>query len=101
MYLLFALAAGLVRRLHINRLYKLSEGVWCEFCEVDISVCHLNKLLKIFYLSFMYFDFFLQILSKLLLFHLRRTLPVSVACGFCYLLLDIASIMHSYITSTS
>lgn len=27
MYLLFALAAGLVRCLYINRLYKLSEGV--------------------------------------------------------------------------
>ena len=61
MYLLFAFAAGLVRCLHINRRYKLSEGVWREFCEVDVSACPLNKLFKVFYLSFLYFDFFLQI----------------------------------------
>ena len=60
MYLLFAFAAGLVRCLHINRRYKLSEGVWREFCEVDVSACPLNKLFKVFYLSFLYFDFFLQ-----------------------------------------
>ena len=38
MYLLFALAAGLVRYLYINRLYKLSEGVWRKFCEVG-GIC--------------------------------------------------------------
>ena len=61
MYLLFALAAGLIRYLYINRLYKLSEGVWRKFCEVGVSACPLNKLFKVFYLSFLYFDFFLQI----------------------------------------
>lgn len=58
MYLLFAL---LVLYLYINCLYKLSEGVWREFCEVDVSAYPLNKLFKVFYLSFLYFDFFLQI----------------------------------------
>lgn len=61
MYLLLALAAGLVRCLYINRLHKLSESVWREFCEVGVSVYPLNKLLKVFYLSFLYFDFVLQI----------------------------------------
>ena len=57
MYPLFALAAGLIRCLHINRFYKLSEGVWREFCEVGVSACPLNKLFKVVYLSFLYFDF--------------------------------------------
>ena len=61
MYPLFALAAGLVRCLHINRLYKLSKSVWCEFREVGVPACPLNKLFKVFYLSFLYFNLFLQI----------------------------------------
>ena len=61
MYPLFALAAGLIRCLHINRFYKLSESIWRKFREVGVSMCPLNKLFKIFYLSFLYFDFFLQI----------------------------------------
>ena len=60
MYPLFALTAGLVRCLHINRLYKLSERIWCKFCEVGVSACPLNKLFKVFYLSFLYFNLFLQ-----------------------------------------
>lgn len=58
MYPLFALTAGLVRCLHINRLYKLSERIWCKFCEVGVSACPLNKLFKVFYLSFLYFNLF-------------------------------------------
>ena len=61
MYFLFALTAGLVGCFHINRLYKLSEGVWREFCECGVSAYPLNKLFKVFYLSFLYFDFLLQI----------------------------------------
>jgi len=61
MYLLLALSAGLIGCFHINRLYKLSKCVWREFCECGVSAHPLNKLLKVFYLSFLYFDFFLQI----------------------------------------
>lgn len=61
MYLLLALSAGLVGCLYINRLYELSESVWREFCEGGVSAYPLNKLFKVFYLSFLYFDFFLQI----------------------------------------
>ena len=61
MYFLFALTAGLVGCFHINRLYKLSEGVWREFCECGVSAYPLNKLFKVFYLAFLYFDFLLQI----------------------------------------
>lgn len=58
MYPLFAFTAGLVRCLHINRLYKLSESIWRKFCEVGVSACPLNKLFKVFYLSFLYFNLF-------------------------------------------
>lgn len=61
MYLLFALTAGLVGCFHINHLYKFSEGVWREFRECGVSAYPLNKLFKVFYLPFLYFDFFLQI----------------------------------------
>ena len=37
MYILFALTAGLVGCLHINRLYILSESVWREFRKLVIS----------------------------------------------------------------
>ena len=57
MYLLLALAAGLVGCFNINRLYKLSESVWREFCECCVSAYPLNILFKVFYLSFLYFDF--------------------------------------------
>lgn len=77
MYLLLALSAGLVRCLYINRFYKLSEGVWREFCEVGVSVCPLNKLFKVFYLSFLYFDFFLQIYD--FNFELRLLILVGLA----------------------
>lgn len=59
MYLLFALAAGPVGCFHINRLEKLSKSIWRESCERGVSVYPLNKLFKVFYLSFLYFDFFL------------------------------------------
>lgn len=61
MHLLLTLAAGLAGCFHINRLYKLSEGVWRELCERGISAYPLNKLFKVFYPSFLCFDFFLQI----------------------------------------
>ena len=90
MYLLFALAAGLVGCFHINRLYKLSEGVWREFCERGVSAYSLNKLFNVFYLSFLYFDFFLQIhdfnfklhlLVLVGLAHHGKTLVAQIALG--------------------
>lgn len=53
MYLLLTLAAGLVGCFYINRLYKLSESVWRKFCEGGVSAYPLNKLFKVFYLSFL------------------------------------------------
>ena len=90
MYLLLALTAGLVGSLHINRLYKLSEGVWREFCERGVSAYSLNKLFNVFYLSFLYFDFFLQIhdfnfklhlLVLVGLAHHGKTLVAQIALG--------------------
>lgn len=77
MYPLFALTAGLVRCLHINRLYKLSERIWCKFCEVGVSACPLNKLFKVFYLSFLYCNLFLQIYD--FNFELRLLILVGLA----------------------
>ena len=84
MYLLFALTAGLVGCFHINRLYKFSEGVWREFRECGVSAYPLNKLFKVFYLPFLYFDFFLQIYDfnfKLRLFVLVSLLTYSLHSG--------------------
>ena len=38
MYLLSALAAGLVRRFYIDCLDKLSEGIGCQFREGAVSL---------------------------------------------------------------
>ena len=66
-----------VRCLHINRLYKLSESIWRKFCEVGVSMCPLNKLFKVFYLSFLYFNLFLQIYD--FNFELRLLILVGLA----------------------
>ena len=63
MYLLSALAAGLVRRFHIDRLDKLSEGIRRQLREGAISFYPLNKLLYILCLLFMFMDLLLQILD--------------------------------------
>ena len=78
MYSLFAFTAGLVRCLHIDRLYKLSKSVWREFCEVGVSACPLNKLFKVVYLSLLYFDFSLQIYD--FNFELRLLILISSEC---------------------
>ena len=68
---LSALAAGFVRCVHIDCLYKLSEGVRVKFLNVHIFVCGLNELLNIFVLSFLYLNFISQgndLSFKLLLF---------------------------------
>ena len=47
MYLLPALAAGLVRCFHIDRLDKLSEGIGGQLREGAVPLYPLNKLLYI------------------------------------------------------
>ena len=56
MYLLPALAAGLVRCIHIDRLHKLSEGIGGQLREGAISLYPLNKLLYILCLLFLFMD---------------------------------------------
>ncbi len=63
MYLLPALAAGLVRCIHIDRLDKLSEGIGGQFREGAISLYPLNKLLDILCLLFLFVNLLLQILD--------------------------------------
>lgn len=105
MYLLFTLTAGLVGCFHINRLYKFSEGVWREFFECGVSACPLNKLFKVFYLSFLYFDFFLQICDfnlKLRLFvlvglaHHGKAFIAQIALGVVLVDFDKQAVKLSY-----
>ena len=63
MYLLPALAAGLVRCIYINRLDKLSEGIGRQFREGTVSLYPLNKLLYILCLLFLFMDLLLQTLD--------------------------------------
>ena len=63
MYLLSAFATGLIGRIYIDRLHKLSEGIGCQFREGAISLYPLNKLLYILCLLFLFMDLLLQILD--------------------------------------
>ena len=63
MYLLPALAAGLVRCIHIDRLDKLSEGIGRQLREGAVPLYPLNKLLYILCLLFLFMDLLLQILD--------------------------------------
>ena len=63
MYLLPALAAGLVRCVHIERLHKLSEGIGGQFREGAVPLYPLNKLLYILCLLFLFMDLLLQTLD--------------------------------------
>ena len=56
MYLLPALAAGLVRCFHIDRLDKLSEGIGRQLREGAVPLYPLNKLLYILCLLFLFMD---------------------------------------------
>ena len=56
MYLLPALAAGLVRCIHIDRLHKLSEGIGGQLREGAVPLYPLNKLLYILCLLFLFTD---------------------------------------------
>ena len=63
MYLLSALAAGLVRCIYIDRLDKLSEGIGGQFREGAVSLYPLDKLLYILCLLFLFMNLLLQILD--------------------------------------
>ncbi len=63
MYLLSALAAGLVRRIHIDRLDKLSEGIGRQLRKGAVPFYPLNKLLYILCLLFLFMDLLLQTLD--------------------------------------
>ena len=54
MYLLPALAAGLVRCIYIDRLHKLSEGIGGQLREGAVPLYPLNKLLYILCLLFLF-----------------------------------------------
>ena len=56
MYLLPALAAGLVRCIYIDRLDKLSEGIGGQFREGAVPLYPLNKLLYILCLLFLFMN---------------------------------------------
>ena len=61
MYLLPALAAGLVRGFYIDCLDKLSEGIGGQLREGAVPLYPLNKLLYILCLLFLFMDLLLQI----------------------------------------
>ena len=63
MYLLPALAAGLVRCIYIDRLDKLSEGIRGQLREGAVPLYPLNKLLYILCLLFLFMDLLLQTLD--------------------------------------
>ena len=53
------LAAALVRGFNVDRLYKLPKSVRGKLLQILIFVYPLDKLLQVFKLSFLYFDFLL------------------------------------------
>ena len=63
MYLLSALAAGLVRCIYIDLLDKLSEGIGGQLREGAVPLYPLNKLLYILCLLFLFRDLLLQTLD--------------------------------------
>ena len=62
MYLLPALAAGLVRCIYIDCLDKLSEGIGGQFREGAVPLYPLNKLIYILCLLFLFMNLLLQTL---------------------------------------
>ena len=76
MYLLPALAAGLVRCIYIDRLDKLSEGIGRQFREGTVSLYPLNKLLYILCLLFLFMDFLQVVLVNTIMIKDNRAPPV-------------------------
>ena len=60
MDVLYPLAAGLFRRVHIDGRHQLTQRVAVQFLNADILVRFLNELFNVFVLSFLYFNLLLQ-----------------------------------------
>ena len=60
MDVLYPLAAGLVRCIHIDGRHQLAQRIAVQFFNADILVRFLNELLNVFVLSFLYFNLLLQ-----------------------------------------
>lgn len=60
MDVLHPFAAGLVRCVHIDGGYQLTQCIAVQFFNTDILVRFLNELFNVFVLSFLYFDLLLQ-----------------------------------------
>ena len=60
MDVLYPLAAGLVRCVHIDSRHQFTQRVAVQFLNADILVRFLNELFNVFVLSFLYFNFLLQ-----------------------------------------
>ena len=59
------LAAGLVRGFNVDRLDKFPQRIGGKLVQILVFAYPLDKLLQIFNLSFLYFDFLLQSLDFL------------------------------------
>ena len=60
MDVLYPLATGLVRRIHIDSRHQLTQRIAVQLFNTDILVRFLNELFKVFVLSFLYLNFLLQ-----------------------------------------
>ena len=60
MDVLYPLAAGLVRCVHIDGRHQFAQSIAVQFFNADILVRFLNELLNVFVLSFLYFNLLLQ-----------------------------------------
>ena len=68
------LAAGLVRSFNVDCLDKLPQRIGGKLVQILVFAYPLDKLLQIFNLSFLYFDFLLQSLD----FHFKLCLLVLI-----------------------
>ena len=71
------LAAGLVRSFNVDCLDKFSQRIRGKLVQILVFAYPLDKLLQIFNLSFLYFDFLLQSLN--FLFKLRLFVLIGLA----------------------
>ena len=62
---LMPLAVGLVRGFNVDRLDKFPQRIGGKLVQILVFAYPLDKLLQVFNLSFLYFDFLLQSLDFL------------------------------------
>ena len=60
MDVLYPLAAGFIRRIHIDGRHQFTQRIAVQFFNADIFVRFLNELFKVFVLSFLYLNLLLQ-----------------------------------------